>query len=115
MNINAWGSLFRSARFKAGRGLFASITAAPPAPSGFGPPRPALNKPYLTPRTVAVITTAPPRMPATLRLARRRSGMVASLQEWNRTLRSRVASTPGPLGNSQLDRPRSIIDTDDQA
>ncbi len=52
-------------------------------PNGPEPWRRAPKNPNLTPNAVAVMITAPTKMPATLRLARRRSGMVASVQDWN--------------------------------
>ena len=56
--------------------------------------RPAPKNPNLKPHTVAVMITAPTKMPATLRPARRRSGMAASVQDWNPALRSSRRSNP---------------------
>ena len=74
-------SLFAIALFNSASGLFAWM---PPHRCRLfrDAGAPAIKPPYLITITAAVTRTAPAMMHATLRPARRRSGMSASVQDW---------------------------------
>jgi hypothetical protein len=64
-----------------------SLTTVEPVRVAPGPAGPERRNANQTPNPRAAITAAPTNMPATLRPARRGSGMAASVQDWERAAR----------------------------